>query len=461
MNPTAQLLEPEVRELIEGGRYAELREALLGIDAVDVAEILKELEPAKAAIAFRFLARDFAGEVFSYFPAERQNELIKALGTVESAKLLEAMSPDDRARVVDELPPEVATRIVAELPPEERRVTQAILGYPERSVGRLMTPDYIRLRPEWTVAYALDHIRRHGRDAETINVLYVVDEQGKLIDDLRLRQVLLADPGQTIESLMNRSFVALQADQPQEDAVAMLKRYDRSALPVVDSRGILLGIVTHDDLADVAEQLATEQVQRLGAVQALHEPYMESRHLVLFRKRGPWLALLLVGQTITILVLGSFQDQLERAAILTLFLPLVISCGGNSGSQAATLITRALALQEITPRDWWRVVRKELVSGLLLGATLSSLGLAAVLVFTGIGYTRTGFPLLVSLTVAGAVLFIVIWAVLLGATLPLLLKRFGMDPATASTPLVATLMDASGTLIYLAVAVAILEGTLL
>lgn len=461
MNPTAQLLEPEIRELIEGGRYAELREALLGIDPVDVADILQELEPAKAAVAFRFLARDFAGEVFAYFSPERQNELIKALGTVESAKLLEAMSPDDRARVVDELPPEVATRLIAELPPEERRVTQAILGYPERSVGRLMTPDYIRLRPEWTVAYALDHIRRHGRDAETINVVYVVDEQGKLIDDLRLRQILLADPGQTIESLMNRSFIALQADQPQEDAVALLKRYDRTALPVLDSRGILLGIVTHDDLADVAEQLATEQVQRLGAVQALHEPYMASGHLALYRKRGPWLSLLLIGQTATILVLGSFQDQLEKAAILTLFLPLVISCGGNSGSQAATLITRALALQEITPRDWWRVVRKELVSGLLLGATLSSLGLAAVVVFTSAGYTRTEAPLLVSLTVAGAVLLIVIWAVLLGATLPLILKRLGLDPATASTPLVATLMDASGTLIYLAVAVAILRGTLL
>jgi len=461
MNPTAQLLEPEVRELIEGGRYAELREALLGIDAVDVAEILRELEPGKSAVAFRFLARDFAGEVFAYFPAEHQNDLIRALGTVESARLLEAMSPDDRARVVDELPTEVATRIVAELPPEERRVTQAILGYPERSVGRLMTPDYVRVRADWTVAYALDHIRRYGRDAETINVVYVVDEQGKLVDDLRLRQVFLADPSAPIESLMNRSFVALQADQPQEDAVTMLKRYDRSALPVVDSRGMLLGIVTHDDVADVAEQLATEQVQRLGAVQALDEPYIESGHLALFRKRGPWLSLLLVGQSITILVLGSFQDQLERAAVLTLFLPLVISCGGNSGSQAATLITRALALDEIAPADWWRVVRKELVSGLLLGATLSLLGLAAVLFFTGVGYTRTPSPMMVSFTVAGAVLLIVVWAVTLGATLPLILERCGLDPATASTPLVATLMDASGTLIYLAIAVLVLRGTLL
>lgn len=461
MNPTAQLLEPEVRELIESGRYAELREALLALDAVDVADILRELEPAKAAVAFRFLARDYAGEVFAYFPAEHQNDLIKALGTAESARLLEAMPPDDRARVVDELPPEVATRIVAELPPEERRVTQAILGYPERSVGRLMTPDYVRIRADWTVAYALDHIRRYGRDAETINVVYVVDEQGKLVDDLRLRQVFLADPGATIESLMNRSFVALQADQPQEDAVNMLKRYDRSALPVLDSRGMLLGLVTHDDVADVAEQLATEQVQRLGAVQALDEPYIESGHLELFKKRGPWLALLLVGQSITILVLGSFQDQLEKAAVLTLFLPLVISCGGNSGSQAATLITRALALDEITPRDWWRVVRKELVSGLLLGATLSSLGLAAVLFFTGVGYTRTAAPTMVSLTVAGAVLLIVVWAVLIGSTLPLILDRCGLDPATASTPLVATLMDASGTLIYLAIAALVLSGTLL
>jgi magnesium transporter len=461
MNPTAQLLEPEIRELVEEGRYAELREALLGIPAVDVAEILSELDAGKAAVAFRFLARDFGGEVFSHFPPEKQNQLIKKLGTADSAQLLEAMSADDRARVVDELPPEVAARIVAELPPEERKVTQAILGYPPRSVGRLMTPDYVRIRPEWTVSYALDHIRRYGRDAETLNVVYVIDEQGKLVDDVRLRGLLLADPSQTVESLMNRSFVSLQADQPQADAVQLLKRYDRSALPVVDSRGALLGIVTHDDVADVAEREATEQVQKLAGVQALEQPYTSAGQVELFKKRGPWLGLLLVGQTITILVLGSFQDKLERATILTLFLPLVISCGGNSGSQAATLITRALALGEIDPGDWWRIVRKELVIGLLLGGMLSFLGLCAVRFFTGVGYTKTDEPLLVSLTVSGAVLLIVVWAVLLGSTLPLALKRAGVDPATASSPLVATLMDASGTLIYLAVAVALLTGTVL
>lgn len=463
VTPTAELLLPEVQELIHEGRYHELRDALDALHPADTADILGTLDPAKSAVAFRFLRRDEAASAFSYLAPEQQELLINELGN-EAARVIEAMSPDDRARLVDEMPEECATRLIAGLSPETRQITQVILGYPERSVGRLMTPEYVRLRPQWTVAEAIEHIRRFGKDAETINVVYVIDNEGHLIDDMRLRQIFLADPAARIEDLMNRSFVTLRADQDREEAVRTMGRYDRTALPVVDSRGVLLGIVTHDDVADVAQQEATEDIQKLGGVAALEEPYMKTPHVEMFKKRGIWLAALFIGQTITIIVLGGFQQQLDKAAVLVMFLPLVISCGGNSGSQAATLVTRALGLGEITPADWWRIVRKEVVSALMLGGTLAALGWLCVEFFTFIGHAKVEAPhhaQFLALSVAGSIFSVVLWGVLLGSLLPLLLRRLKVDPATASSPMVATLMDASGTLIYLGMAILILTGSIL
>ncbi|GMV24539.1 MAG: magnesium transporter MgtE [Phycisphaerae bacterium] len=458
----AQLLEPEVRELVREGAFSDLRRALHGVHPADVADILTELGPDDAALAFRFLTRDQAGEVFGYLSPEFQEQLITKLGEEQSVSVVENMSADDRARILDELPHEVAQRLVASLSPESRKVTQAILGYPPRSVGRLMTPDYIRVRPEWTVQHALDHIRKYGRDAETINVVYVVDDNGQLIDDLRLRQVLLSDPNQSIQSIMNHQFVTLKADDDRSEAVAAMARYDRTALPVVDSRGVLLGIVTHDDVADVAQAEATEDIQKLGGMEALEAPYIQTGHYEMFRKRGFWLSALFIGQTITILVLGSFQDQIEKAAVLSVFMPLVISCGGNSGSQAATLITRALALGEVTSKDWLKIVGREIVTALMLAGTLAAMGMVCVEVFTRLlKHPHTDFPIQLGITVAGAVFAVVIWGTVLGSLLPLLLKRMKVDPATASSPMVATLMDASGTLIYLGMAILVLSGSLL
>lgn len=461
MTPTAELLMPEVEELIQAGQYADLREALHHVHPADIADILSGLEPGYAALGFRFLQRDDAASAFAYLTPEKQETLVEELGTEAAARVVEDMSSDDRARLVDELPEACAQRLVASLSPETRRVTQAILGYPPRSVGRLMTPDYVSIHPEWTIAQALDHVRRHGRDAETVNVVYVVDEAGHLIDDLRLRQVLFGAPDSRVESVMDRSFVTLKADQDRADAVTMMGRYDRTALPVVDSRGLLIGIVTHDDVADVAQQEATEDIQRLGGVSALETTYMQTGHIDMFRKRGVWLAALFVGQTITIIVLGGFQDQLQKAAVLVMFLPLVISCGGNSGSQAATLVTRALALGEISPRDWLRIVRREAISAMLLGATLSILGFLCVEFFTTIGHAQTDFPLRLATMVTLSIAGVVLWGTVLGSLLPLALRRLKIDPATASSPMVATLMDASGTLIYLGAAVALLSGTIL
>lgn len=465
-NPTAQLLQPEVRELITEHRYAELRDVLHELPPADVAEILGELDPNEAALGFRFLQRDDAGEVFAYLPGEKQEELIQALGNEAAVRVVEAMEPDDRVRLLDELPPEVAQRIVASLSPENRRETQAILGYPPESVGRLMTPDFIGIRPEWTVAEALDHIRRNGRDAETINVVYVVDHRGKLVDDIRLRPLLLADPTAPVSSLMDHQFVALSATADQEEAVRAMGRYDRTVLPVIDSAGALLGIVTIDDVVDVAEEEATEDIQKLGGMEALEDTYLRTGHVEMVRKRGSWLSILFAGQSITILVLGTFQEKIDAAPVLAVFLPLVISCGGNSGSQASTLVTRALALGEVRLKDWWRIVQREFITAATLALWLGVLGLAAVLFFNGflfrvVGWETTGHPLRLGLTVGAAIASVVLWGTVAGSLLPLVLHRFGIDPATASSPMVATLMDASGTLIYLGVAVAILSGTVL
>ncbi|MGE3107091.1 MAG: magnesium transporter [Phycisphaerales bacterium] len=478
MNPVAELIQPEVAELIREGRYLELREALHGIVAADVADVVAALEPADAAIAFRFLTRDDAGEAFAYLDAEHQATLIQELGAQGAVRIVEGMDPDDRVRLLDELPPEVAQRIVASLSPEERKTTQAILGYPVGSVGRLMTPDYVKIRPEWTISQALEHIRKTGRDAETINVVYIVDDAGVLIDDIRLRQIIFADPGAAVETLMNRTFASLRADQPQEDAVRTLTKYDRVALPVVDSRGVLLGIVTHDDIADVAQEEFTEDIQKLGGMEALDEPYMSISIRKLVRKRVTWLAVLFVGEMFTQTAMSGFEHDIERAAVLATFVPLIVSSGGNSGSQATSLIIRAMALGEVTLKDWWRVMRRELVAGSLLGLLLGMIGVLRIHVWGWLGWFRKAQPdshgqytaeslaaqqhfHLLAVAIGVSVLGVVLWGTIVGSMLPFILKRCRMDPATSSAPFVATLVDVIGVLIYFGSAVVILRGTLL
>jgi magnesium transporter len=468
MNPTAALLEPEVVELIRARSFAELREILHSLPPADVADILSQISPEEAAIAFRVLPRPDAGEVFAYMSPERQEELIRKLGDSGeggAVALVEAMDPDDRVRLLDELPSEVAQRIVNSLSPEERRRTQVILGYPPKSVGRLMTPDYVRVRPEWTVARALEHVRRWGRDAETINVVYVIDPQGVLIDDLRLRQLIVAEPDQTIESLMNRQFVALRADQPQEEAVELLLKYDRVALPVVDSNGVLLGIVTHDDLADVAQREATEDMQRMAAVAVLEEPFMSASVWQLFSKRAPWLALLFMSELLTSNAIGFFEEEIQRAAILAAFIPAIISSGGNSGSQAATLVIRSLGLKEIGLGDWFRVLRREFVVAMLLGLLIGLIGLARINLFGVMGWFRdpnvADHFFMLGITIGVSLLGVVLWGSIMGAMLPFIMKRLGFDPAGSSTPFVATLVDVTGIVIYFTVAILILSTTLL
>jgi magnesium transporter len=457
-NSTAEQLKEQVQALLSERRFWDVRATLRDVAPADVADTLSLLEPEEAALAFRLLPRDHAGDAFSELEPDRQEHLIEELGA-GAQPIVEAMDPDDRAALLDELPPKVARRLIAALKPADRRETQAILGYPPESVGRLMTPDYVRVKPDWTIGRALQQIREYGSDAETIWYVYVTDSAGRLIDDIRIRRILLADPDDTVESVMDHRFEALSAYDDREEAVRQIARYDRFALPVVDSQGVLVGIVTADDVADVAEEEATEDIQKLAGMEALEGAYMQARVHDMVKKRGPWLLLLFLGQMLTVAVLGHFELQL--AAVLALFIPMIISTGGNTGGQAATLLIRALALQELRPGDWLRVVRRELLVGIALGLGLGLFGFLAVLFWYSLGVATTDHPVPVALSVGLAILGIVLWAVLLGAMLPLVLQKAGLDPATVSSPMVATLMDVSGLLIYMAVAVALLRGTVL
>jgi magnesium transporter len=307
----------------------------------------------------------------------------------------------------------------------------------------------------------LDYIRTHGQDSETLNVIYVVDEQGVLTDDIRSREFLLAPLDKRVGDLMDRRFVSLKATDDQQAAVAVFRQYDRTALPVTDSAGGLIGIVTIDDVLDVAEAAATKEIQRIGGSEALDEPYMQIALSRMVRKRAGWLTALFLGETLTAVAMGYFEGEIERVVTLALFIPLIISSGGNSGSQAATLVIRALAIGEVGIADWWRVIRREVLAGLTLGAILGSIGFLRISIWSAFSDMYGPHSTLVAITVGLALIGIVLWGTLVGSLLPFVLRRLGFDPATSSAPFVATLVDVTGLVIYFSVALVVLRGTLL
>jgi magnesium transporter len=307
----------------------------------------------------------------------------------------------------------------------------------------------------------LDYVRTHGQDSETLNIIYVVDDQGLLIDDIRIREVLLAPLDKRVSDLMDRRFVTLTAADDQDAAVAVFRQYDRSALPVTDTVGMLIGIVTIDDVLDVAEATATREIQRIGGSEALDEPYMRIAFWRMVQKRAGWLTALFIGEMLTATAMGAFEAEISRAVVLALFVPLIISSGGNSGSQASTLVIRALALGEVGLTDWWRVMRRELLAGLALGAILGSIGFLRIALWSAFSTIYGEHWLLVAFTVSFSLVGVVLWGTLSGSLLPFLLRRLGFDPAASSAPFVATLVDVTGLVIYFSVALVILRGTLL
>jgi magnesium transporter len=454
-------IQPEIESLIAERDFTTLRIALEDLPAPDVAEVIEDLPRGDRAVVFRLLQKQRATETFEYLDVEAQRSLLEELAGDQVNGILNDMRPDDRTALLEELPAPVARDLIQRLLPEERRVAQALLGYPEGSIGRLMTLDYVAVDQEKTVQEVLETIRQHGRDSETLNVIYVVDQKGHLVDDLRIRELLLAPLDARIKSISDGTFVALSATDAQETAVRTFNRYGRVALPVVDSEGILLGIVTIDDVLTVAEEEHTEDIQKFGGMEALDAPYPTISLSAMVRKRAGWLVLLFLSEMLTATAMGFFENEIARAVVLALFVPLIISSGGNSGSQAATLIIRAMALGEVTLRDWFMIMRREIFSGLALGSILGSIGFLRIAIWSVFSDIYGPHWLLIALTVGFSLVGVVLWGTLSGSMLPLVLKRLGADPATSSAPFVATLVDVTGLVIYFTVASLILTGTIL
>jgi magnesium transporter len=450
-----------VNDLIEEGDIEAISEALNGLHPFEITEYMEKLPDDKMAIIFRSLSQEKALDTFQYLSTQSQRKLLNSIPTMQATYILKSLSPDNRTRFLQDLPRCVVDELVKLLSHDERMLTLSLLGYPEGSIGRLMTPDYIAVKRDWTVEEVLDHIQDYGHDSETIDYIYVIDEEGVLLDDIKLKYFLFIPRQSLVESIADFKFLALSVYDKESEAVNTFRQFKRNALPVIDEEGIMLGIVTIDDILRLANEEATEEMQKIGGMQALEEPYMDAPFLVLMKKRAGWLVILFLGEMLTATALGYFEDEISKAVVLALFLPLIISSGGNAGSQATTLVIRAMALGEVKLSDWWKIVRLEVFSGLFLGTVLGIIGFFRVSLWSMFSNIYGEHWLLVALTIGISLIGVVLWGTLVGSTFPLILRAIGVDPATASAPFVATAVDVTGLIIYFLIAMYILSGTLL
>jgi magnesium transporter len=456
-----EILKGQVEAILESGDGKQLHEFLDHQNISDVADLIDELPDYDSRI-IGAMSVHRAASVFKILDLNAQKDIIKTLPPIKTAGLLNELPPDDRTDFLEELPSNAVRELIKLLDNEERKITLSLLGYPENSVGRLMTPDYVYVYESNTVQQVLDTIRRVGKNSETIDVIYVINEKGELMDDIRIREFILAPPDTRVRELMDDRVIALNAYQDQEEAADVFKMNNRVALPVVSNSNKLLGIVTIDDILWVASEEFSEDIQKIGGTQALEEPYLEIPLVRLFKKRVVWLVVLFLGELLTATAMAYFEEEIAKAVVLALFVPLIISSGGNSGSQASTLIIQAMAVGEIHLTDWWRVMRREIFSGLLLGAVLGLFGFLRIFIWHSI------FPdvygphwMSIGITVALALVGVVLWGTLCGSMLPMILKKLGADPAVSSAPFVATLVDVTGLIIYFSFAFLLLSGKLL
>ncbi|TDO27141.1 magnesium transporter [Sediminibacterium goheungense] len=460
-----ELEQPGINEqfemLIAKEDKLEIREFLDHQNISDVAELINDFPDYEAQIIAN-MAIHRAASVFKILDIAQQKDIVKELPSSKTAELLNELPADDRTDFLEELPKAAIRDLIKLLDPEERKITLAMLGYPEDSVGRLMTPDYVYVYADNKVSEVFSTIRKFGKNSETIDVIYVIDESGALIDDIRIRDVILAAPDKRLDEIIDGRVVSLNVNDDQEHANQVFKMNNRVALPVVDDHNILLGIVTIDDMLWVANEEFSEDMQKIGGTEALNEPYLDIPLFKLFRKRVGWLIVLFLGEMLTATAMGYFEDEIAKAVVLALFVPLIISSGGNSGSQASTLIIQAMAVGEITISDWWRVLRREILSGLLLGSVLGIIGFVRVSVW------HSFFPeiygehwMMIAFTVGFSLIGVVLWGTLSGSMLPIFLKKLGADPAVSSAPFVATLVDVTGLIIYFSFAYFFLQGLLL
>lgn len=449
-----------VESYIENDDMQALEEYLNDQNISDVEELIDEL-PDYGPLFLETLSINRAVNVFRILDFPTQERILKKLSANKVRDIINEMPPDDRTSFLSELKGDAVKRLIILLSPDERKEALSLLGYPEDSVGRLMTPDYITVKPHWKMPRVLEHIRRYGKASETIDVLYVIDADGKLVDDVKIKDVLLADPDTVVEDLIDNRLISLNANDPQEEAVTVFRMNNRVALPVVDDQDVMLGIVTIDDILWVANEEYTEDMQRFGGTEALDEPYLDVSILQLVKKRAGWLVVLFLGQLLTATVIEHFEAQLASAVLLFALMPLIISSGGNSGSQASTLIIQAMALGEVSLADWWRVMKREFISGLILGIMLGALGFVRIATWQAFSSYYGEHWVLIGAVVSLSLVGVVLWGSLTGSMLPFLLRRLGADPASSSAPFVSTLVDVTGLIIYFTFATLILTGVLL
>jgi magnesium transporter len=450
----------QIELLLQEGDNSQLKEYLNNLNISDVEELIDEL-PEYGPLFIETLSINRAVNVFRILDFPTQERIIKKLSGKKVSELINELPPDDRTAFFSELHGDAVKTLILHLSPDDRKEALSLLGYKEDSVGRLMTPDYIAVKKSWDVTRVLSHIRRYGKNSETIDVIYVIDENGVLLDDIRIREILLVKPETKVSDLMDGRLIALSANDPQEDAINVFRMNNRTALPVTDTDNILLGIVTVDDILWIANEEYTEDIQKIDGTEALDEPYLDINIFRLVKKRVSWLVILFLGEMLTATAMGFFEHAIEKAVVLALFIPLIISSGGNSGSQASTLIIQAMALGEVTIADWWRVMRREITSGLMLGITLGIIGFFRIAAFSLFSTVYGPHWVLVGLTIGFSLIGVVLWGSLAGSMLPLVLKKLGADPATSSAPFVATLVDVTGLIIYFTVAVLFMKGVLL
>ena len=455
---------PELLYLLHGDP-TDLAEALAGMRAADVAEALRDLQPEAASKVMAALPFDLAVQVFDEPELEGHRcEIIQQMGEKAAAPLIDAMSSDQQADLFRELPERDRPRFLKVLDAPTREALGILLRYDPDTAGGIMTTEYVSVPTSWTVDQTLQHISKVGRAKETVYTIYGIDpDKHTLVHVVSLRDLMLADRGTPVLEVGNRRKpLSVAPHTDREEVARTISKYNLLALPVVDDGNHILGIVTVDDVIDAIVREGTEDVQKFGGMEALDEPYTEISFPRMIKKRAGWLCALFLGEMLTATAMGHFEGEIAKAVVLSLFIPLIISSGGNSGSQATSLIIRSLALREVRLGDWWRILLRELPAGLTLGVILGVIGVIRIVLWQKLGWYDYGEHwLLIAAVVGGALVGVVTFGSLAGSMLPFLLKRIGFDPASASAPFVATLVDVTGLIIYFSVAFAILRHTLL
>jgi len=433
----------------------------------EVAKIFLNLPASSAIKAFQSFPEKNKIILFPYLDSLVQKQIINEIPKEEGSKILNSISSDDLLIFLSHLKGVELSESLGYLNEKNKKAAHNLLGYPKQSVARLINTEFVTLKKEMTIEEAMAHLRKYHQDSETANIVYVVDSEGKLIDDMPIRRLVLNEPDKKLEDIMDGFYVKLNINDSKETAVDIFKQYDRSALPVTNDKNVLLGVITVDDVLDVEEEKNTKEMQRFGGLESLEYPYVKTPFFSLIRKRAGWLVILFLSEMLTATAMGHFQSELDAALVLSLFVPLVMSSGGNSGSQAATLIIRAMALNELTPKRWWYVMRREVLSGLTLGIILGTLGFIRITIWQELHWANYDpkhngeYWYLVAITVFFSLIGIVMWGTLSGSMIPIILKKFKVDPATSSAPFVATLVDVTGLIIYFSFAALILKGTIL